>query len=211
MKPTCASTSDAFQDDFVLKMLDYSDKGYFIDVGSGMPVKGSNSYRLEQAGWDGICIDGQAYPGYEHRNCKFFVGNALSVDYKVLFQNHKVPKVVDYLSLDIDEYTTDLLKLIPFDDYTYKIIIIEHDAYLRDPYFRIQQREIISNAGYHLLCSDVWPDSLKRHNIPDGPFEDWWVNKEFFSESLLNKMQCDNLYGSQVVQKFGLSSIDFVI
>ena len=115
------------------------------------------------------------------------------------------------MSLDIDEYTTDLLKLIPFDDYTYKIIIIEHDAYLRDPYFRIQQREIISNAGYHLLCSDVWPDSLKRHNIPDGPFEDWWVKKEFFPESLLEKMQCDNLYGSQVVQKFGLSSIDFVI
>ena len=210
MKIKSSSTSDACQDDFVLKMLDYPDDGYFVDLGSGASHKSSNSLRLEEAGWNGICVDMQNYPGYSERKCKFFVNNALQIDYYSLLKDCDAPEVIDYLSLDIDEYTTELLKLMPLDKYQFKIITIEHDAYLREPEFRLQQRYILNEAGYYLLCADVWPDSLRRLNIAGGPFEDWWVKKEFFSEELLTKMKCENLYGSKVVNKFGLSSFEIM-
>ncbi len=202
------SSSDAFQDDFVLKMLGYPKSGYFIDLGSGMAVKGSNSYRLELMGWDGICVDMTNYADFSIRNCKFVCSNALSVDYSLLFQESSVPEVVDYLSLDIDEYTTDLMKLVPFDKYTFKIITIEHDAYLRDHAFRAEQRNYLSSLGYTMVCSDVNPDSLRYLGVPGGPFEDWWIKEEFFNEELIKLVQSHGLYGSEIVKKFGLSSLD---
>lgn len=202
------SSSDAFQDDFVLKMLGYPKSGYFIDLGSGMAIKGSNSYRLELMGWNGICVDMTNYADFSIRNCKFVCNNALKVDYLSLFQESSVPEVVDYLSLDIDEYTTDLMKLVPFDKYTFKIITIEHDAYLRDHAFRTEQRKYLSSLGYIMICSDVKPDSLRFLGLPGGPFEDWWIKEDYFSKDLINMVQCDGLYGSEVVRKFGLASFD---
>jgi hypothetical protein len=202
------SSSDAFQDDFVLKMLGYPKTGYFIDLGSGMAVKGSNSFRLELMGWNGICVDMTAYADFAIRKCKFVCKNALSIDYSSLFQESSAPSVIDYLSLDIDEHTTDLMKLVPFDQYTFKIITIEHDAYCRDHSYRVEQRKYLSSLGYTMVCSDVKPDSLRFLGIADGPFEDWWIKEEYFKPELIKMIQCDGLYGSEVVKKFGLSSFD---
>jgi len=202
------SSSDAYQDDFVLKMLGYPTSGYFIDLGSGMAVKGSNSFRLELMGWKGICVDMTNYADFSIRNCKFVCDNALNVNYSALFEESTVPKIVDYLSLDIDEHTTDLMKLVPFNKYTFKIITIEHDAYLRDLAFRAEQRSYLSSIGYTMICSDVKPDSLRLLGIPDGPFEDWWIKEEFFSQSIISMVRSHGLYGSEIVKKFGLSSFD---
>jgi hypothetical protein len=203
------SSSDAFQDDFVLKMLGYPKSGYFIDLGSGMAVKGSNSFRLELMGWDGICVDMTNHADFSIRNCKFVCNNALWIDYSLLFQENSVPDVVDYLSLDIDEYTTDLMKLVPFNKYTFKIITIEHDAYIRDHALRAEQRHYLSSLGYTLVCSNVKPDSLRFRGLADGPFEDWWIKEDFFKPDLIKTILSNDLYGSEIVRKFGLSSSDF--
>ena len=45
--------------------------GYFLDVGSGDGVDGSNSKLLEEKGWKGICID--PFPEHmESRSCQLF-------------------------------------------------------------------------------------------------------------------------------------------
>lgn len=206
MMLSTVSSTDAYQDDFVMKMFDYAQKGYFVDIGSGDPFNSSNSSRLEELGWSGICIDYTRYPEYKKRNCKYFAANALVFNYNNFFIEYEAPKIIDYLSLDIDENTTELLKLIPFDTHEFKIITIEHDAYLRNKDYRSKQREILIEKGYHLLCSDVWPDSLRKLNLPGGPFEDWWIKRKYFSDSLIEKIQSENIYGSEVIKKFGFSS-----
>ncbi len=210
MKIKSVSTSDACQDDFVLKMLNYQEKGYFVDLGAGGPRQSSNSYRLEELEWNGICIDLNTYLDYELRRCDFFAHNALDFDYVNLFEYCNAPSVIDYLSLDIDENSTDLLKLMPFDRYKFKIITIEHDAYIRDPEFRSKQREILFNNDYYSLCADVWPDIARKQNLKGGPFEDWWVKKEFFEDKLLDMVKCENLYGSDIIRKFGFSSAEII-
>jgi len=206
MKLTSVSSTDANQDDFVMKMFNYKEQGYFVDLGSGAPFNASNTSRLEELGWTGICIDVTQNRDYRLRRCNFFATDALKVDYNNLFEKCDAPEVIDFLSLDIDEYTTELLKLMPFDKYKFKIITIEHDAYLRDHQFRIDQREVLTNQGYTLLCADIWPDSLRKLNLPGGPFEDWWVNEEFFDAKFLDTIRCENIYGSEVIKKFGFSS-----
>ena len=60
------------QDKWVIETMfpDVTD-GYFVDVGSGHGTIGSNSKRLEQLGWTGICID--PFPVYmEGRTCQVF-------------------------------------------------------------------------------------------------------------------------------------------
>ena len=60
------------QDKWVLETMfpDVTD-GFFVDVGSGHGTIGSNSKRLEQRGWKGICID--PFPVYmEGRTCQVF-------------------------------------------------------------------------------------------------------------------------------------------
>ena len=60
------------QDKWVLETIfpDVTD-GFFVDVGSGHGTIGSNSKRLEQLGWKGICID--PFPVWmEGRTCQVF-------------------------------------------------------------------------------------------------------------------------------------------
>jgi FkbM family methyltransferase len=60
------------QDKWVLETMfpDVTD-GFFLDVGSGHGTIGSNTKRLEQLGWKGICID--PFPVYmEGRTCQLF-------------------------------------------------------------------------------------------------------------------------------------------
>jgi FkbM family methyltransferase len=46
-------------EDSVLQQLFRSKSGRYIDVGSGHPVIGSNSYSFYKLGWTGVCIDPQ--------------------------------------------------------------------------------------------------------------------------------------------------------
>ena len=90
-----------------------------------------------------------------------------------------------------------LLKKLLDTNYKFKVITIEHDSYLGQNYInneKIPQRDILNNAGYILVCSDV---SQKDH--PTLFYEDWWVNKEFFTEVELeqwksDKLSCDKIF-----------------
>lgn len=56
MKSYCQFFEDQFALNFVNKVLNKS-KGFYVDVGANDGITGSNTYLLEESGWDGILIE----------------------------------------------------------------------------------------------------------------------------------------------------------
>ncbi len=176
--------SDAYQDQFVYKLLNQKRHGYFVDIGSCGAINSNNSYFFESLGWRGICveIDKGYAPSYSERRCTFINQNALTVDYTNVLENDNAPLFIDYLSVDIDELSIDAIKLLPHDKYTFGVITIEHDGYIYGNRYRQPQREFLKSLGYHLLGSNVRvPDRHFRslstlNHLDNNGFEDWWVH-----------------------------------
>lgn len=146
------------QDEFVLNILGHKSGGYFIDIGCYFPKQYNNSYAMETIGWNGLAFDIIEHQEFsKERKCKLILGDATLHDYDKIFLQEDVPKIIDYLSLDIDDGTLEVLKRIPFINFEYKTITIEHDYYRLEDKLRKEQREILGNYGYYLLFSDVDP------------------------------------------------------
>jgi hypothetical protein len=190
--------SQANQDRFVSYILKNQKNGFFIDIGCGDPFNINNSYFFEkELGWDGICID-ISNQDYSNRKTKFYSKSALDINYKKFFEENNVPKVIDYLSLDIDcPYTLDALKLIvEATDYEYKVMTVEHDWCNHDDrlIYRIEQREILENLGYQRLVSDVWLYDY-------GYFEDWWINPKYININEFSHLQCEKIHCGEIINK----------
>ena len=207
MSINCASTSNSLQDDFVLKIFNYKKNGFFIDVGCGSETIGSNTYRLELNGWNGVRIDNESKDSLVTRNSLFVLNDALTIDYSNLLESLNCEKI-DYASFDIDEATTSLIKIFPFEKYKPSVITIEHDRYRLGDSDCIAQREILSSHNYRLLCKDVLVDTWISWT--KAPYEDWWVNPEMFDSKLLDNLQSEFITGADILKKFGISSMDFI-
>lgn len=90
------------------------------------------------------------------------------ITFKKLFQIYDVPKIIDYMSLDIEGYEYKSLTEFPFDEYKCKTITVEHNLYLGDDENKKKINEILIKNGYTLLNENVTHDEL--------PFEDWYIN-----------------------------------
>ena len=117
--------------------------------------------------------------------------------------------ICDLYSPSYNLYTFyKLLQKIIESDYTFKIITIEHDAYLGDNFItkeQIPQRELLKSKGYQLICSDV-----SHAKNPDLFFEDWWVDPKYFQESDLVSWSSDKTSCDKIFERLN-SSIDFSI
>src|SRR5208337_1406015 len=107
-------------------------KGTFVDVGCWMPDKINNTIMLEEHGWSGISLDIVDMSNeWKIRKTPFICANALTCNYKKIFNEQQIPNVIDYLSLDVegngDRYNV-LVKIFESES-DFKIITIEHDAY----------------------------------------------------------------------------------
>lgn len=179
--------SQAGQDQMInillYRILGKQDKGYYLEIGAGAPMFINNACFFEKNyGWDGVSIE--ITPEYQAswkatRNNPLLIQDALETDYGALLTSY--PFTLDYLSLDIDNNYDIVLKRIPFDRYTFKIITIEHDSYVHGELFQKREREILSKLGYYLLCEDV-----SAHNLP---YEDWWIHPSAFPAELLIKLK----------------------
>lgn len=197
--------SGAYQDLFVANMME-NREGYFVDIGSAHAINSNNTIYLEKnLKWSGLCIeiDSRFNSSYSQRNCHYINDNALTIDYSSIFDSLNVVKHFDYLSLDIDELSINVLLLFPFDLFKPKIITVEHDAYLHGDKYRRRQRELLISQGYHLICKDVLVE--QSHDFAPKttiePFEDWWILPEFFDDNLIVSAQSDREYGSDIVNK----------
>ena len=118
------------QDKWVCKTLNFLKNGVWVDVGCGHPDYINNTYVLErELGWRGISIDKDPeltdqWEGVGRDVEMVYTTDAVALDYKKLFEENDMPKVIDYLTLDLEPPTLTLkaLFLIPFDDYKFKCI-----------------------------------------------------------------------------------------
>lgn len=183
--------SQASQDRFVhlllYQILDKQDEGYYLEIGAGHPTFTNNTYFFEKdLGWKGSSIDisdEHKNAWYATRQNSLLIEDATQSDYRSILK--PFPQVIDYLSLDIDASYDVLLQRIPFENYIFKIITIEHDFYRFGEEFRAEERKILTALGYQLLC----PDVSVFFNGMDCIFEDWWVHSSVFSADEFFKLE----------------------
>jgi hypothetical protein len=194
--------SQAWQDEFVINLLNFKKNGHFIDIGSTDGMNQSNSYFLEkEMGWKGTCVElGIGYTEHykNNRSCVFLNEDATKIDYKSLFDKNQYPSRIDYLSLDIDESSMLGLAKLPFDDYKFSVITIEHDSYRFGDILKNQEREFLRHHNYTPLFLDVLVP-LGCGMGPNLSFEDWWVDASVFNMEKLNKLSATRMYPDEIV------------
>jgi hypothetical protein len=196
--------SDAKQDQFVANILNFKKDGYCVDIGSCHSIISNNTYYFQSLGWTSISVEIESgyNDSYSTRKQGVHLNeNALEVDYKSVFEEYVFPKSIDYLSLDVDTVSLNVLRVLPLDEYRFKVITIEHDGYLYGDKYREQQRGLLQSHGYLLLCSNVYVEQ-PGYEGKEFPFEDWWIDPSEFSEELIEKIKCDNTLPSVIISKF---------
>ena len=82
------------------------------------------------------------------------------------------PKVIDYLSLDVEGHEYSILSTFPFDKYKFKCITVEHNA----PHVGTKQqmliRDILEKNGYTFVKGN---DDV--NNWGHGPIDDFYIFK----------------------------------
>ena len=177
--------SQAYQDMFVLTMLNGKREGRYVEIGCAGPGDGNNTTLLEQTfDWSGISIDIEqrwvdAFNAV--RKNKAVQADATKVDYNELLQDYED---WDYLQLDCDPpiITFQILLRIPFEKHRFAVITFEHDHYLsEDSMIRKKSREYLNSLGYVLCVADI---GCNRYNS----FEDWWIHPMLVDQQILARM-----------------------
>jgi hypothetical protein len=198
--------SDAAQDQFVAHILNFKKDGYCVDIGSCHSIISNNTFVFQELGWTSVSVEinSEYNSSYSSRiNGTHYNEDALKVKYKEAFEENEFPKTIDYLSLDVDTLSLSVLKILPFDEYRFKVITIEHDAYLYGDEYRAEQRKVLTKLGYRLICSNILVPNPGHvgYNGEPCPFEDWWVYPEEFESELLDKIQCDMTQPMDIISK----------
>jgi hypothetical protein len=197
--------SQVYQDQFALKLI--GNDGFFVDIGAGFDHTGinSNTLLLEEAGWKGVCIDGDPASATNRRNVSIN-SDVLTVlipqtELRDIFNFYEVPNVIDYISLDIDPTSIVGLENFPFDSYEFKIMTFEHDFYAGGNESKTKSYDILSSKGYIRLCDDVkapngslglWDDT--------NYFEDWWINPKYFSNEFISNNYFEKCTGLHIIE-----------
>jgi len=178
--------SEAYQDMFVLGVLKGKRNGTYVEIGSGDPTYGNNTYLLEkQFGWNGISLDISEEFVKAHntqRNHMCVLKDATATNYNALFSAAEFDEVIDYLQIDCDPPSVSfkVLLAIPFEKYKFRVITFEHDHYA-DPHggFREKARTYLQAQGYTLFAANISPDNNR-------PYEDWYINSDLVDGNILS-------------------------
>jgi len=167
--------SKHFQDMFVLTKLNGKRNGTYLEIGSGQPFIHNNTALLEtKFGWKGISVDNSpalCYQFKEERNNTVICLDATETNWEDLFEKHCVEPTFDYLQIDCDEASLDILKKLPFNTHKFGIITFEHDCYRLGTEIRDEARQILMQHGYKLVVSDVG-------FTPEHSYEDWYAHPD---------------------------------
>lgn len=173
--------SQAYQDMFVLTMLNGKRDGVFFEVGCGDPIFGNNTKLLEEWGWKGtsIDIDVKATTKFKQERKSFVITeDATKIDYRTL-----IDRDYDYLQIDVDPALNSLevLLRIPFEEHRFAVVTFEHDDYC-SPGIKERSRRYLKSHGYVLVVGDIAPDNYNS-------FEDWWVHPKLVDPSIVERMK----------------------
>lgn len=181
--------SEAFQDIFILTLLDGKENGTYLEIGSGYPFYGNNTYLLEsEFNWKGISLDIEPESSeryFRDREAISICTDAKEINYTYLLESCGMPKNIDYLQLDCDppSVTYDILYKIPFDKYKFAIITYEHDYYKDETKsYKQKSRDFLKSKGYELVLSNI-------SNKENSDFEDWYIHPELVNLEIVNKIK----------------------
>jgi FkbM family methyltransferase len=194
--------SQAGQDRWVVDTL--GDRpGYFVDVGAYDGIQTSNTYALELAGWDGICIEASpavAAACASNRRCHTVARAATATEGYVRMRGDRIvqhggiqvpcaslteilrsvraPATIDYLSLDIEGGELVALQGLDFDRYTVSLITVEHNLYADGPDHKEAIYDFLTGRGFDRVADNVpCLDPDPRYYLV--PYEDWYMNSAF--------------------------------
>jgi hypothetical protein len=177
--------SEAYQDMFVLTVLNGKTNGTYLEIGAGSCFYGSNTALLEQQfDWKGISLDvaefslnefengSPFYPGKKRKN-KCVLKDARTIDYEKFLTGLEFLNVIDYLQIDCDpaNITYEILLTIPFEKYKFAVITYEHDRYRSDEDYQNKAKKYLESYGYVCVINNVAPDEWRT-------YEDWFIHPD---------------------------------
>ena len=198
------SHSGSQMDEFCARLFNFKADGTYVDIGSADAKFGNNTYFLDiRYGWRGLCVEHapEYNPTYAGRkNCVHINQDALTINYPEVFAKMNMPSSIDFLSVDIDILDLEIAKILLNTDYRFKVVGIEHDAYLYGDKYRIPQRELFLSKGYVLACSDVFARFPGPEN---SSYEDWYLDPQYFSQGMINTVKSSSCYPQDIIDKIG--------
>jgi len=196
--------SQAFQEIFVLSVLNGKSNGSYLEIGCNVPDYTNNTYLLaKEFGWNGVSLDWDkelaSQWATKRPNNTFIAGNATTADYKKILEDQfGNQRVIDYLQVDVEPpvVTLESLLKLPHDEYRFKVITFETDCYTgrEGELVRQASREFLYNEGYELIVGDVMVDGK-------NPYEDWWVDINLVDRAVANAIRNQSSY-EQRPEKF---------
>lgn len=189
------SYSQAGQDIWVLSKIK---RGFFIDIGAYDGVQTSNTYLLEQHGWQGICIEANLEmfklleknrssvnvhaAVTDHKGIINFgidkIGEGIEVPCDTLnniLTDNNCPKEIDYLSIDIEGHELTVFSCFDFSKWDIKLMTVEHNLYLDGPAKKYALYELLTKNGFTRVAEDV--KCLDTNPLYfNQPYEDWYEN-----------------------------------
>ena len=191
--------SQAGQDKFVCEYFNKMQNGFFIDIGAYDGITFSNTHYLEnELCWKGVCVEAgskifetlikvrscecvnvaiykknRALPFYEDDFAgKISVCGSQAIQgvtMASLLKMTNAPKIIQYISLDIEGGEYNALLGFPFDEYKVILWTIEHNSYMDGGVEKRKIKKIMLKNGYEIIREDVESNGLA--------FEDWYVIK----------------------------------
>lgn len=172
------SFSQSHQDLFVTSLI--KEPGFFLDIGSATPISGNNSFLLEMNGWNGVLIDRNICNSKEIRRNPSIEIDVTKINWEELLITFNVPRVIDYISLDVDDASIDCIKRFPFDKYEFKVLTFETDLYLDGDNRKNECFNVLNKYGFYDRI-------LENAKYGDWEFEDWWINTKYINVPVRGK------------------------
>ena len=172
--------SKEYQDLFVSTLI--SKPGFFLDIGMGDPKNGNNSYYLELLGWSGLMFDQTQKDvdlANEIRKNKAIQCDATNFNWLQCFNINNVPKVIDYISLDVDDANIHVINNLPLDQYEFKIMTFEHDRYNSGDIRKNELNKVLAKYPQYIVL-------LNNAKITGLEWEDWVINTKYFDMEKLS-------------------------
>jgi hypothetical protein len=181
--------SQAFQDMFILSLLNGKKNGLYLEIGAQEPFFQNNTALLEtEYDWKGISIEIRedlCNMFRQQRKNSIVCQDATTIDYTYLLDEFGQGNVFDYLQIDCEpsKTTFEILLMIPFEKYQFGIITYEHDHYVdMTNSYRNKSREYLESKGYKLIVTNISANEF-------CPFEDWWYHPDLIDQEIVNKMK----------------------
>jgi len=192
--------SQSGQDEWVVKLLNNKENGYFLDVGAYDGIESSNTAHLErELNWSGINIEANSHAfGNLARNRStinvhsavsdyngtcFFSGDSITEQGEevvckkltTILEEYNAPKYIDYLSIDVEGHEYTILKDFDFATWTIGLMTVEHNLYCWGSENKDRLYELLTSRGFIRVVEDA-PCLDTNPLYYQQPYEDWYVN-----------------------------------